>query len=83
MQRGAVDAILAVVPRDHVARTYELKIEQTFGPLYDGNAFADFVHLRPSDSFTLSHYLISFPTQAWRLMRVWNSSGLAATGSPI
>jgi hypothetical protein len=44
MQRGAVDAILVVVPRDHVARTYELKIEQTFEPLYDGNSFVDFVH---------------------------------------
>jgi hypothetical protein len=78
MQRGAVDAFLVVVLRDHVARTYELKIE-----LYDSNSFVDFVHLRPSDSFTLSHYLTSFLTQAWRLMRVWNSSGLGATGSPI
>jgi hypothetical protein len=31
-------------------------------------------------SFT---YLISFLTQAWRLIRVWNSSGLGAAGSLI
>jgi hypothetical protein len=41
MQRGAVDTFLDVVRRDHVARTYELEIQQTFG------LHMDFVHLRP------------------------------------